>query len=58
MLQTWGPDRAREVNPLDEWLAAGTDTARPINPMTNVGGWRPAAPSQPASRDLNTPSRS
>ena len=44
MLQTWGPDRTRRVNPLDEWLAAGaslaagTDTARPINPMTNVWG--------------------
>jgi len=44
MLQTWGPDRTRHVNPLNEWLAAGaslaagTDTARPINPMTNVWG--------------------
>jgi len=42
MLQTWGPDRTREVNPLDEWLAlgaslaAGTDIAHPFNPMTNV----------------------
>ena len=23
MLTTWGPDRTRQVNPLDEWLAAG-----------------------------------
>src|SRR5215472_227628 len=44
MLQTWGPDRTRQVNPIDEWLAlgaslaAGTDLARPFNPMTNVWG--------------------
>ena len=44
MLTTWGPDRTRNVTPLDEWLAdgaqlaAGTDMARPINPMTNVWG--------------------
>jgi len=44
MLETWGPDRTRDANPLDAWLAAGanlaagTDTARPINPMTNVWG--------------------
>jgi predicted amidohydrolase YtcJ len=44
MLLTWGPDRTRRVNPLDEWLAAGaslaagTDLARPFNPMTNVWG--------------------
>jgi predicted amidohydrolase YtcJ len=44
MLLTWGPDRTRRVNPLDEWLAAGaslaagTDMARPFNPMTNVWG--------------------
>src|SRR5262249_30678127 len=39
MLQTWGPDRTADVNPLDEWLATGaqlavgTDVARPINPL-------------------------
>jgi predicted amidohydrolase YtcJ len=44
MLHTWGPDRTRQVNPLDQWLAigaslaAGTDIARPFNPMTNVWG--------------------
>ena len=44
MLATWGPERTREVNPLDEWLAlgadlaAGTDIVRPFNPMTNVWG--------------------
>src|SRR5262249_2966195 len=44
MLVTWGPERTRQVNPLDEWLAtgadlaAGTDMARPFNPMTNVWG--------------------
>jgi predicted amidohydrolase YtcJ len=44
MLATWGPERTRQVNPLDEWLAAGaslaagTDIARPFNPMTNVWG--------------------
>jgi len=44
MLVTWGPERTRQVNPLDEWLAAGaslaagTDIARPFNPMTNVWG--------------------
>jgi predicted amidohydrolase YtcJ len=44
MLTTWGPERTRRVNPLDEWLAAGadlaagTDIARPFNPMTNVWG--------------------
>jgi predicted amidohydrolase YtcJ len=44
MLVTWGPERTREVNPLDEWLAlgaalaAGTDIVRPFNPMTNVWG--------------------
>ena len=44
MLQTWGPERTSRVNPLDEWiatgadLAAGTDTVRPFNPMTNVWG--------------------
>ena len=44
MLQTWGPERTRRVNPLDEWLAlgadlaAGTDIARPFNPMLNVWG--------------------
>jgi predicted amidohydrolase YtcJ len=44
MLRTWGPERTSEVNPLDEWLeagadlAAGTDMARPFNPMTNVWG--------------------
>jgi predicted amidohydrolase YtcJ len=44
MLATWGPERTRQVNPLDEWLAldaslaAGTDIVRPFNPMTNVWG--------------------
>jgi len=44
MLQTWGPERTRRVNPLDDWLAsgislaAGTDIARPFNPMLNVWG--------------------
>jgi predicted amidohydrolase YtcJ len=44
MLTTWGPERTRRVNPLDEWLAAGadlaagTDIVRPFNPMTNVWG--------------------
>jgi predicted amidohydrolase YtcJ len=44
MLTTWGAERTRRVNPLDEWLAAGadlaagTDIARPFNPMTNVWG--------------------
>jgi predicted amidohydrolase YtcJ len=44
MLSTWGPERTRQVNPLDQWLAlgaslaAGTDIVRPFNPMTNVWG--------------------
>jgi predicted amidohydrolase YtcJ len=44
MLVTWGPERTRRVNPLDEWLAAGadlaagTDVVRPFNPLTNVWG--------------------
>jgi predicted amidohydrolase YtcJ len=44
MLLTWGPERTRRVNPLDQWLtagadlAAGTDVVRPFNPMTNVWG--------------------
>jgi predicted amidohydrolase YtcJ len=44
MLVTWGPERTRRVNPLDDWLAlgaslaAGTDVARPFNPMTSVWG--------------------
>jgi predicted amidohydrolase YtcJ len=44
MLDTWGPERTQQVNPLDEWLAlgadlaAGTDIVRPFNPMTNVWG--------------------
>src|SRR5215468_964838 len=44
MLATWGPERTRQVNPLDEWLAldadlaAGTDIARPFNPMLTVWG--------------------
>jgi predicted amidohydrolase YtcJ len=44
MLVTWGADRTRNVNPLDQWLAAGadlavgTDITRPFNPMTNVWG--------------------
>jgi predicted amidohydrolase YtcJ len=44
MLAAWGPERTRQVNPIDAWLglgadlAAGTDIARPFNPMTNVWG--------------------
>jgi predicted amidohydrolase YtcJ len=44
MLVTWGPERTRQVNPLDEWLAlgaslaAGTDIVRPFNPMMNAWG--------------------
>jgi predicted amidohydrolase YtcJ len=44
MLTTWGPERTRQVTPLDQWLAAGaalaagTDIVRPFNPMTNVWG--------------------
>lgn len=44
MRLTWGPDRTRQVNPLDEWLAAGadlaagSDMARPFNPMTGIWG--------------------
>jgi predicted amidohydrolase YtcJ len=44
MLLTWGPERTRRVNPLDEWLAAradlaaGTDLVRPFNPLTNIWG--------------------
>jgi predicted amidohydrolase YtcJ len=44
MLATWGPERTKQVNPVDEWLAlgaslaAGTDIVRPFNPMTNVWG--------------------
>jgi predicted amidohydrolase YtcJ len=44
MLRTWGPGRTRQVSPLDEWLAAGadlaagTDIARPFNPMLSVWG--------------------
>jgi predicted amidohydrolase YtcJ len=44
MLVTWGPERTRRVNPLDQWeavgadLAAGTDLVRPFNPMINVWG--------------------
>jgi len=44
MLVTWGPERTRQVNPLDEWLAAGadlaagTDLVRPFNPMTGIWG--------------------
>jgi predicted amidohydrolase YtcJ len=44
MFTTWGPERTRRVNPLDEWLAAGaslaagTDIVRPFNPMINVWG--------------------
>jgi predicted amidohydrolase YtcJ len=44
MVSTWGPERAGNVNPLDEWLnlgarlAAGTDIVRPLNPMINVWG--------------------
>jgi predicted amidohydrolase YtcJ len=44
MLVTWGPERTSQVNPLDDWLAlgaslaAGSDIARPFNPMTNVWG--------------------
>jgi predicted amidohydrolase YtcJ len=44
MLTAWGPERTRDANPLDAWLAlgadlaAGTDVVRPFNPMTNVWG--------------------
>jgi predicted amidohydrolase YtcJ len=44
MLVTWGAERTRRVNPLDEWLAAGarlaagTDIVRPFNPMTSIWG--------------------
>jgi hypothetical protein len=44
MLAAWGPTRTSQVGPLDEWLAAGaslaagTDLARPFNPMTAVWG--------------------
>jgi predicted amidohydrolase YtcJ len=44
MLQTWGTERTRQVSPLDQWLAAGadlaagTDIARPFNPMLSVWG--------------------
>jgi predicted amidohydrolase YtcJ len=44
MLTAWGPERTSQVSPLDEWLAegasiaAGTDLARPLNPMTAVWG--------------------
>jgi predicted amidohydrolase YtcJ len=44
MVTTWGPERTKQVNPVDEWLAlgaslaAGTDIVRPFNPMTNVWG--------------------
>ena len=44
MLVNWGPERTRQVSPLDQWLAAGaslaagTDIVRPFNPMTNVWG--------------------
>jgi len=44
MLAAWGPERTSDVGPLDEWLAAGadlaagTDIARPFNPMTAVWG--------------------
>jgi predicted amidohydrolase YtcJ len=44
MCITWGPERTRQVNPLDDWLAAGaalaagSDLVRPVNPMTGVWG--------------------
>src|SRR5262249_62198011 len=44
MMHTWGAERTANVNPLDEWLAAGaqlavgTDLARPVNPLVNVWG--------------------
>src|SRR5215468_983840 len=44
MLVTWGPERTRQVAPIDQWLAAGaslaagTDIVRPFNPMTAVWG--------------------
>jgi predicted amidohydrolase YtcJ len=44
MVTAWGPGRTSQVSPLDEWLtagaslAAGTDMARPFNPMTAVWG--------------------
>src|SRR5258708_13076905 len=50
MLLTWGKERTRNANPLDQWLAAGADLAagthitRPINPMTNVWGMATRGP--------------
>jgi predicted amidohydrolase YtcJ len=44
MRRTWGEDRTRDVSPLDEWLAAGadlaagSDLARPSNPLLGVWG--------------------
>jgi predicted amidohydrolase YtcJ len=44
MQRTWGPQRTRDVSPLDQWLAAGADLAagsdlvRPVNPMVGVWG--------------------
>jgi predicted amidohydrolase YtcJ len=44
MLVTWGPERTRQITPIDQWLAAGaglaagTDIVRPFNPMTGVWG--------------------
>jgi predicted amidohydrolase YtcJ len=44
MLVTWGAERTAQVNPLDQWLAAGaslaagTDIVRPFNPMINLWG--------------------
>jgi predicted amidohydrolase YtcJ len=44
MRLTWGLERTRQVNPLDDWLAAGaalaagTDLVRPFNPMTAIWG--------------------
>jgi predicted amidohydrolase YtcJ len=44
MLVTWGPERTRQITPIDQWLAAGaalaagTDIVRPFNPRTNVWG--------------------
>ena len=60
MLDTWGSQRTRQVNPLDEWLAlgaslaAGTDIARPFNPMTNVWGMVTRGTKSQASRAPST----
>jgi predicted amidohydrolase YtcJ len=64
VLQTWGPERTRQVNPLDEWLAlgaslaAGTDIARPFNPMLGVWGMATRGTKAAGVQAPSTPSRS